>query len=281
MTAFALGITTLILWSVGDVLTALSSRRSGDAQTALGVCVLGLGALSVATALGFPTVPPLADRPLACLTALVAGAFLLLGYRAFSRALLTGHPALTYALSSGFGVIVVLFSFFALGEPLSAERALCLGLVVLGVLFSSLQAGGSESAKQIRLALLSALFWGICYSLLKVSMKEIAWAQATLLLILPSVASAATELARNTISFRTDAASLALLMAAGLTVRSGDCFYNAGLGTSDTSVVAPIAGAYPAFASLLSTIFFREHLSAKQVLGVCVSIVGVVLLGMI
>jgi uncharacterized membrane protein len=55
--------------------------------------------------------------------------------------------------------------------------------------------------------------------------------------------------------------------------------YYLALAHGKASSVAPVVGAYPAFVALLAVVFLSERMSAIQVLGVALAVLGIILIG--
>lgn len=63
-----------------------------------------------------------------------------------------------------------------------------------------------------------------------------------------------------------------------LLLRIGDFSFNIGISKGMTAVVAPISGAFPTLFALLSFFVFKDPIKKQQILGIIVTLVGIVLL---
>ena len=63
-----------------------------------------------------------------------------------------------------------------------------------------------------------------------------------------------------------------------LTGSMGNFAYNLGLSHGYATIIAPIAGSYPTLFVILSYLVFKQKLTRQQLLGVIVSLIGIVAL---
>ena len=64
-----------------------------------------------------------------------------------------------------------------------------------------------------------------------------------------------------------------------LLLRGGDFAFNIGLQQGLAAVIAPIAGAYPTLSVILAFLVFHEKPTRRQLSGIALVLVGIVLLG--
>ena len=65
----------------------------------------------------------------------------------------------------------------------------------------------------------------------------------------------------------------------GFLLRGGDFSFNHAIGLGYTTVVAPIAGAYPSLLTLLGFLFFKDPVSRQQWCGILLALTGILSLG--
>ncbi len=73
---------------------------------------------------------------------------------------------------------------------------------------------------------------------------------------------------------------IAILLSAFL-LRSGDFLLNYGLNTGNSAIIAPIAGSYPTFFAILAFFVFRDPITRQQVVGVVITLAGILLLNVV
>jgi uncharacterized membrane protein len=66
-----------------------------------------------------------------------------------------------------------------------------------------------------------------------------------------------------------------------LSLRAAEISFNIGLNLFGSTVIAPIAGAYPSLFLILSFLFFRDPISVQQRIGIFITVTGVVLFSLL
>ncbi len=213
------------------------------------------------------------------------GIVLAFGSLFFVRGLADGNAILGGVIGGSFPAVSALVAVFFFGETLAVIEVGAIGMVLCGVLLSSLSAGLSPTSQSkgtpIWYSLGALLLWGVYFALIDIPVENVGWflPQYLSFVSLSVVYLAMIKFSKETDCMRLPkplkffAISIPLGILAGL-------FYNYAIGSADTAVTAPIAGSSPAIYVLLAYVFFKERLRWIQLSGVFLALFGIVLLAM-
>jgi drug/metabolite transporter (DMT)-like permease len=138
--AIAGGLTAAVCWGLSTVVASRSTRLIGSQQALAYVMLLGLVGLGLLVP--FVGVPAQAG-PRSYAWALLAGAGSALGLSLVYRALRVGKVGVVAPIASTEGALAALFAV-ALGERLTAGVAVCLAVIVAGVVLVTLRGHASD-----------------------------------------------------------------------------------------------------------------------------------------
>jgi drug/metabolite transporter (DMT)-like permease len=299
------GLVAALGWGTSAIAAANAARRAGTyiavlSGQSVGVAVLviltvflptSLGAIGVTTVIGL----------------VAAGLLGLLGYLTYYRALeYGGAVGLVSAISATYGGITTLLAVVLLGEHIGGSGAAGIVLAVIGVTMASASSPARAQASPVAvaepivgvapgpapgrnlpriavlLALASALAYGVGGFLLgDYSARAGALGSAlvahgssvtVLLLALPFLGRGK--------AWRASASGMIWAVAAGLTDVVGLLGFSGGGQAGQVAVTAAVSSVYPAIPLLAGLVMFGERLSRRQLLGVILIIVGLVLIGL-
>lgn len=269
-------------WGVGDIFGTLVTRKIGNIYSFFWLNIFGL-------IFGLPFIPfagPIVSYPYLML-AFFLGLIDSLGSLFYFRGLEVGNASLVGTISGSFSVITILLSMGLFGEKVTLIQLSGIILVLIGIVLTSLKFEETHgktlknffSDRGIIYALIAMIFWGIYFALVRIPAEKIGWfwsyypASFNALLFLPFglIKSDIFKIFRrpalliNTLLF-----SLLLLLAM--------FSFNLGILRGYTSIVAPIAGAYPVLFVILTRIFFKEKLTIQQKIGLGLGLLGIVVI---
>jgi len=197
------------------------------------------------------------------------------------KAMSVGKVSIVAPVSSSSAIVSVMLAITVLGERLSALQALCIAIVIIGVIAASTRTGGDGNSKLgLIFALISAVAGGVYSVLIKLISLDIGGIgtlASTRILVVIIVFSLSPLLSKQAkpvepkISFGT-------VVVAAMSGFLGFFGRIMGIAIGLVSIVAPIASASPAVTVLLAQLFLRESLAGIQKLGITLVILGVVLL---
>jgi drug/metabolite transporter (DMT)-like permease len=283
MEAIFFALVAHVGWGTSDIFGAMVSRKIGGYSITFWGCLVRIPIL----ALYIPF-------DLENLSALTWGSFALSGLLAlviltgtvfFFEAFRGGNASLVGTIGSAFTVPTVILSVLFFNERLDLYQTLTIVVIVVGLILTSLDFGslgqrGVGLERSVVFALLAMLFWGVYFAFIRVPVEKIGW-------FLPSYISfffapyVLLLMRLQNIRLQAPAKGAMLPFAATLILSTAANFaYNVGISSGFTSIVAPIAGAYPVLLVFLSSQIFKEPLKRQQLAGIGISLVGIVGLGL-
>ena len=285
MQAIFLAVLSYFTWGGGDCFGTLASRRMGAGLATFWVLIIGCVLFSaylpfVLDDLARYTAPLL-------LLNVVLGAVVLFGNVAFNEAAALINPSIAAAISGSFTAWVVVGSMVLYGERLTLLQGAAVVLVCSGILLCTVdlreaRKGNVAMGAGIAWALAAMVSWSIYFTFLKMLVREVGWfwPQYLSFCLFPLMA---LYLALRRVPFRVPAGRSEWLpvLASALLLRTGDFSFNGGIAFGYTSIIAPIAGAYPTFLAVLGAVFFRDPVTRQQWLGIVAAVLGMIALGVL
>src|SRR5918997_2156231 len=279
---FVLGSLAALAWGLADVSVTYLSRRGGFFTTLLYTQTAGV-ALLVVVALALDDLPGASGAELLALAAL--GPVAVAAYAGFYRALELGPIAIVSPIASSNGAIVVLLAVLVLGESLTTLQALGCVLVLGFIGLAALEPGGGraeEGANGIRLALVTALSFGIYLFGLATISEELGWlrpiqvARTAAVAILAAVAAAWPPPRRGSLG------RLGVLgcIGAGALDAAGYLAFNRGGEIGEVAITSAAAAAYPVIPILVGLFALGERIAWRQLVGVGGVLSGMVVLSL-
>jgi drug/metabolite transporter (DMT)-like permease len=279
---FVLGSLAALAWGLADVSVTYLSRRGGFFTTLLYTQMAGV-ALLVAVALALGDLPGASGAELLALAAL--GPVAVAAYAGFYRALELGPIAIVSPIASSNGAIVVLLAVLVLGESLTALQALGCVLVLGFIGLAALEPGdkrADEDANGIRLALVTALSFGIYLFGLATISEDLGWLLPILVARTVAVAILAAVAAVRPTPRRGSLGRLGVLgcMGAGALDAAGYLAFNRGGEIGEVAITSAAAAAYPVIPILVGLLALRERIAWSQLVGVGGVLCGMVVLSL-
>jgi drug/metabolite transporter (DMT)-like permease len=210
--------------------------------------------------------------------------FIITGVIFYYEALKIGNPSLVGAIGSSFPFVTVILSVLFLKEKLDFQQILVISIIFIGLILSTLNINELKKKKitlnkGVFLALLTMLCWGIYATLIKIPISKIGWfwpnwffmSSFPLIYIYMKLTKTKLEIPKK----RSVILPVVLSI---IFVRIAEFSYNLGLNKGNASIVAPIAGANPILFVLLSYFIFKEPLKRHQILGIIITLTGIIIL---
>jgi transporter family protein len=276
-----------ISWGFGDFLAAKAAKTVGVITTALYTNVLG--AILYATVYLLFLDPSGTPWSSGGAFAAVGGCVITLAFYVFCKALVAGPVSAVVPISASYPLFTTVIALLIFGAVLSGLQAFAIAIIVIGVMAISGLFTLSKSERRIRrgpaLGLLSALLFGIGFSLAAQAVERIGWQTATLVQTVSAslfFMAAAPLLQGNERVFRNFNQKITnrwvvLQSVAGL---AGLVAINIAFRYDPTSgaVVSAISACYPVLTIWLALKHFKEEARLIPLAGAAVSIAGVVIL---
>lgn len=262
----------------------MASRRAGVGLTALGMQVLGLGAIAIVlVALGRWPQFSTAQLPWALALAFVGTLSLVALYRAFAL----GPIAIVSPIVASYAALSVVGIVIFLGERLSGGQVVAIAAVFVGVVVAStdareLRRSIRSPALGVRIGLLATIGFGIWGVILSAATRSadlfalvMIWRVIGIFMVAAFVAYRRTPLAPLAVP-----STLAIIALVGILDTGANVLLMVGVQSGFASFVMTGSGAYPIIPAVLAILVLRERLAPNQYLGVAILIAGLVGLGL-
>ena len=295
MEALLFGVGAALAFGFGDYAAAIASRRAGVAVTALGMQILGLGAVAIViAALGRWPQFAWSQVPWAFTLAVIGTLSLVALYRAFALGpiAVVSPVVASYAALSVIGIVVFL------GERLTSGQAVAIAVTFVGVVVASTdirrlprtlgRATLAPLAKQgplplgVRIGALATIGFGIWSVILSAATRAndpfalvMVWRVFGIALVALYIASRRTSLAPLAVP-----ATLAMVALVGVLDTGAIVLLMLGIESGFASFVMTGSGAYPLIPAVLAILVLRERLAPNQYAGVAILLAGLIALGL-
>lgn len=281
--AILFALLAFVGWGIGDIFGAFSSRKIGGFATLFWFCFFSL----IITSLYIPFAGPVASFPLLVM-AFALGLIDIIGTLFYFRALEIGTASLVGAIAGSFGLVTVLISVIIFHEKITAIQLVGIILVAIGVVLASLDITKLKQRKlnelltdkSVKYSLVPLVGWGIYFAFIRIPAESLGWFWSYYPLNLSVFILALAGILKP--DFRKDLSdhknNLYLFLFA-IFVIIAMIGYNWGILSGFTSVVAPVASAYPVLFVVLARFIFKDKLSKQQLIGISSALVGIVIIG--
>ena len=278
------GLAAAVGWGLADFFGALSGRRIG----AIGAVMSGqlLSAVFM-TALLIVTGESLEPLRSNLWLLVLNGAVAAFAYTTHYKALELGPVAVVSPIGAGYAVVGVALAMLVLGERPSALALTGAGIAVVGVALVStdlkkLRQGIQNHVPGLPWAVAAAIGFGVAGFLLGWISDRAGWIPglwgsrvAQIAFYLPLVVVFRRELSRLRPGF-----GLWVALLAGAADLLGVVTFSAGSERGLNSIVLAASAVFPLIAVTLSVIVFHERIVANQVVGIVLTVGGLLLLGL-
>jgi drug/metabolite transporter (DMT)-like permease len=299
------GLTAAVMWGTSAVTATIAARKTGTFITVLVGQAVGMVVLVVLVVVLRPSFSEVGGTNLVGLIG--AGLIGLVGYLSFYRALELGPVGLVSAIGSSYGGVAAVLAFVVLDERLGVAGTTGVALAVVGV---SLAAARAHAAREtvslsageplvgvvpsptatrpgtragIPFAFISAASYGVGGFLLGYFSGRVGWLAATLITRLAAlvVLAAIVPFLGRPSAWRGTGSGVAWAAAAGLTDIVGVMAFARGGQAAQIAITSAVSSIYPIIPLAAGIAMFDERLGRRQVLGVGLIVVGLILLGLV
>lgn len=284
MEALLFGVGAAVAFGFGDYAAAMATRRAGFAWTALGMQVVGNGAM-VVLLLGLGRWPHFewSQVPWAFALALIGTISLVFLYRAFAL----GPIAVVSPVVASYAALTVIGIVIFLGERLTLGQSIGIGVTFVGVAIAStdireLRQTMGRPSEGVRLGVLATLGFAVWGVVLTAATRQndpfalvIIWRLWGTLLMAAFIAWKRTSITTLLVP-----STLAIVALVGVLDTGANVLLMLGIQSGYASFVMTGSGAYPLIPAVLAILVLRERLAPNQYLGVAILIAGLVALGL-
>ena len=279
------GLFTLLAWGAADYLARSGSVRTGSLNTAF--FVQAIGWVLPALYLGVSLVVSGTDRDvdwatlahLAPLTAVLLG----VGYSVYYRGLEVGSVSVVSAVTSAWLLVSVLLATVFFDEAVTSPQWALILAVTAGIVLLALQRGALHgNGTGFWYGVGAMLFLGAAFALWK-PLTEAGGPFMAVVLVraLSSMVTLALVRFRKMPIIWPGGSTRWLLLGAAALDALGYITYNVGLDRASLTVTAPLAAAHPLGTIALAWWLLRERPGRIQMIGLAITIAGVVALSAI
>lgn len=221
--------------------------------------------------------------------AIASGSIITVGALAYFKGLSIGPVALVSPMSSAYPILTALIALFAFGGSMTGVQIMAIFLIVFGVIIVTELLGTIRKRSVMQtgplLGLVAALCWGTGYALAAQSIARLGWEQGTFVEFMAMLAAfivCVPFLSREALSKSALMQGMrnTYIWTAGLIALVAATCFNLGLSydASSGAIVATMSSFYPILTVLLALRHFDEHVQPKQLIGVGLSILGIIVL---
>ena len=277
-----LAIIALVGWGTADIFGGLVSRKIGGYSSSIWLLIINVVIASLYIPFALPSLGNINLQTILWL--LILGPLTVFPMIALYEGIRVGNASLVGTIAGSFGALTVVLSIIFFKETLNYHQVGAIILILTGIILSSINLKEVSlnkilTDKGIPYALAAWLFWGLYFTFVRIPIKEIGWfwpayfSWLAFPLGIIYMRYKKKELRKPTSS----RLWLYLIMDSFLVV-IGVLSYNLAITRGQTSIIAPIASSYPALFALLAYFVFKDHLSKQQILGMIITLGGIIIL---
>lgn len=284
MTAIIFALIAAVGWGTADVFGGLVSRKIGGYSSALWSYVLCIAFASLYIPFAWHDLDHITNQTILWLLVLTpVGAIPLMS---FYQGLKEGNASLVGAIGGANGGLVVILSVLFLKESINLAQILSIAGILIGLILSSLDFKKLHfrnliSDRGVPYALLAMVTWGIYFTFVKIPIGDIGWFWPAyfswwsfpLVLLYMKIKSIRLELPKDNRSF-------IFMFFNGLLGTIALFAFSFALVSGQNSIVSPISQSYPALFAVLAYFIFKDRLSKQQILGIIITLAGVIALSL-
>ena len=282
MLAILFAFISFIGWGVGDIFTTISSRKLGSFSTSFYGYFFGLLISLFYIPFALSTWKNF-TLPMVLLTILLS-IVQLFAFFAYNEGLKIGNSSLVGTIGGAFTSIVVILSLLFLGEKLSSLQIVSVIIIFIGLLFSSINFSDLKNKKLLlnkgtMFALFAMVGWSIYFTFIKLPVQQVGFFWPSFITSFVGTVSFPLFGMKRIKMYKPNIQSgFIAAFLCGVLLTIGSFSFNLAIGEGLSSIVAPIAGAYPALFALLAYFIFRDPISKQQKLGMAGTLFGIILL---
>lgn len=203
---------------------------------------------------------------------------------AFYEGIRVGNASLVETIGAAFAALTVVFSVLFLHDRLLPSQILPMVLIFVGLALSSLKTESLSlksifSDKGIPYGLVAMLLWGIYFTFIRIPVRQVGWFWPSFFNFLGILTTiAAIKYKKTRLEKLPDRKTFIFSFLNSFLLTLGGYSFNFAVMKGQTAIVAPIAGSYPILSVFLFRLIFKDKISKQQVLGILISLVGIIAL---
>jgi len=177
-------------------------------------------------------------------------------------------------------VIAIIF----LGDSLTFYQAIAILVITVGLILSSIDLKKVKinqlfTDKGVPYGLVSMILYGAYFAFIRIPVREIGWFWPAYLSfgVFPVVYLIMRLRKQKLQTFKGTGVFKFSVLHAALSVAALFA-YNFAVSKGQTAIVTPIAGSYPVLFAVLAYFIFKDRLNRQQIMGITMTLIGIVLL---
>jgi len=276
--SIACGLLTASGFGIADFAAKLSTDKVGFLRTALFVQLIGS---FFVLPFALPDAYRVLVNPWITLAAILLGVVNVLGTLLLYKGFEVGRVSIVSPIASTAPLVAVLLAITLLGEILTRELLIGIGLVMLGIILVSLQTTQGNASKQVARGTVYAIGFMFFGGLLLFGLKPVTSVLGPFLPVLIMRWVGILALAAPFLATRSKSQPRAFRLV--LPVAFFDTFanvaYTMGVSVGTVTIVSPLGGMFSSVTVLLAWAFLKEKPSRHQIIGFAAILIGVATLG--
>lgn len=272
-------------WGAGDIFGAKAARKIGATATSLWVLVIGLILLSFGLPWAFPI--PHGLTLMVIIQSFGLGIIFLTGNILINEALVLSSVSLIGTIVAFNPILTMLFSIVIFRDAVSPLQWIIISIVLFGVFLCTvdmkdLKRGIGFGDRGILYSFIAVILMASYFTFIRFPMSQAGWYWPILIgyCAVPLVFVYA-NIRNIKLVFPFDRYTIIPILGSAIFLRSADIAFNVGLSWFGSTLIAPIAGAYPSLFIILSFIFFHDAIKLRQRVGIFITIIGVVIFSLL
>lgn len=213
---------------------------------------------------------------------------ILFGTLLYYEALRIENRAIVGTIASSFPLVTVILSILFLGERVSAQEAIAILVVFVGLFLASFDIDQLRSKKfifsrGILLAIIAMIAWGTWFAFIKIPVSKIGWFWPNYFAFLtfPPLIFIYMKIKGKKLESPTKNNIFVPLIVSTLLVRIAEFSYNLGITKGLVAVVASISGANTTLFVILAFLFLKDPIKKQQTIGIIITIFGIIFLSIV
>ncbi len=271
-------------FGTADFIAKLATSKIGFLRTALFMQVIGSFFVLPFALQGFTRLIP---NPWAVLGGVLLGVINAFATLSLYKGFEVGRLSIVSPIASSCPVVSILLAVLFLGESITEERLLGIGLVIVGVILVSLQTGREGVSEKVNRGTVYAIIYMVLGGLLFFGLKPVSTALGVFLSVLIMRWVSIPVLTVTLLAWKTKSngpgptpSAFWFILSIAFFDTFANVIYVLGITVGTVSIVSTVGGMFSAVTVLLARVVLKERLLRHQILGFIAIAAGVGVLGL-
>jgi len=277
------GIIAMLGWGTADFFAAKAVRKGGVYKTLFWNQFIGTIVI-LPIFLAFEKVSLFSFSTLGIL--LFSNILGIIAYFALYKGLQIGKVSIVSPITACWAIVVVLLSLVIFNESLKPAQIFGISLAIGGVVLTSFKMRDiiklklEHTINGVKYGIVALLGFGISIFVVSILVARLGWLYQLMLmrLVTVSLLFVHSRMSNTSLLFPKNVALFVVIL--GILEVIGFSSYSIGVSFEFTSIVAPVAAAFPMVTVILARIFLKELMEINQKIGVGSVIAGLILLSL-